>query len=491
MSSHQEDYGMVFNVVRSVAEGAARVGRLALPKSQPVDTPNFFGLTSRGAVPHVTPDVLAKHTQFAGSYMALEDFMETSPKRVSPAIFNITVEGKSPLEAFTAMPPSMTTVLGARRHPAVTAPMGNGQHFISIYTSTGFQQLKNEAYCQAIRTLKPDIAIPLADLTFGYGETKQKIPNAKRQLRMVERTEEWLAQFFEALNADESGKPSDIHVFAPLLPVPYSMQWDYLNRLAEDHINGLSGLAVYDTDILPDLADYSALQSLPRLSLDFLVTPQEILRQVRLGVDIFTVPFVNTISDAGVALTFSFPPPSSGEAEKVLPLGIDMWPQDHQVSLMPLKDGCGCYACTKHHRAYLQHLLNAKEMLGWTLLQIHNHYVVSEFFAGIRSTIAAEPSTFEENVESFFRVYDSELPKGTGERPRARGYHFKAEGGQPKINRPAWEKYDADGREDPTIDAEMAGLAVTGAAAEGTETPVVPEANSQELHKKGFAVVNE
>lgn len=500
---------MVFKVVKNAVEGGARAGRLALPKRQPADTPNFFGLTSRGVLPHITPDNLNKHTRLAGTYMALEDcklrfnsvvaeymadrsciVVETSQQRATPAIYNITDKTRDALQAFTAMPSSVATVLGARRHPAVTAPMGNGKDHISISTSMGFRKLQNKAYAQAIDTLKPDIAIPLADLTFGYEEAKQKIPTTKRQYRMVDRTEEWLAQFFNILGVGEEQKPADTHVFAPLLPVPYPIQWDYLNRLAQDHIGRLSGLAVYDTDILPDLRDYAPLQSLPRLSLDFLVSPQEILRQVQLGIDIFTVPFINTASDAGIALSFSFP--SSPATEKVMPLGINMWSEEHQVSLEPLREGCGCYACTKHHRAYLQHLLSAKEMLGWTLLQIHNHQVVSDFFTGIRKAIVTEPSNFEENVQLFLRTYESELPKGTGQRPRARGYHFKSEGGQPKINQPAWGKLEAENGEtgDPTMVAEMAGLAVTGAAGEGAETPVVPEVDSEELNKKGFAEVD-
>lgn len=416
--------------------------------------------------------------------------VETMQQGITPAIYDMATKREDALQAYTATPSPIATILGPRRHPAVTAPMGNGKSHVSIHTSMGFRKLQNKAYAEAINTLKPDIAIPLADLTFAYEENKQKVSTAKRQARMVDRTEDWLVQFFDILGTGEDEKLAETHVFAPLLPVPYPLQWEYLNRLTQDHIDGLSGLAVYDTDILPDLGDYPRLQLLPRLSLDFLVSPQEILRQVQLGIDIFTIPFINTTSDAGIALTFTFPPPPL--SEKPLPLGINMWSQDHQVSLKPLKEGCGCYACTKHHAAYLHHLLNAKEMLGWTLLQIHNHYVVSDFFAGIRSTIAAEPSSFEENVRSFPRVYESEVPKGTGERPRARGYHFKSEGGGLKINRPAWGKLEAeaDQTEDPTVIAEMAGLAVTGAAAQGAETPTIPEVGSEELNKTGFANVD-
>ncbi|KAI1414477.1 tRNA-guanine transglycosylase [Hypoxylon sp. FL1857] len=484
-----------FNILRSITidKGEPRVGHLTLPKRRPIDTPNYIGITSRGVVPHMTPDVIVKHTELNGSYMALEDFIEKSQKRVEPAVFNIKPEGKEILHAYTATPTPVATVLGARRHPAVIAPMGNGKDYVSVYTSTGFQQLKNKDYCRAIEKLQPDIAIPLADLTFGNSHIRNKLPNPKRQLRMVERTEDWLAELIKLRNAENNNETAKPPIFAPLLPVSYPTQWEYLNRLSQDYVEHLSGLAVYDADILPDLSGHSSLDPLPRISMDFITSPHEILRQIRLGLDIFTVLFINTASDAGIALSFSFPPQSPASSD-LRPLGIDMWSQDHQKSLEPLVDGCECYTCTRHHRAYLQHLLNAREMLGWTLLQIHNHHILNEFFKGIRATLTAEPSTFEHDSGVFSSIYESDLPKGTGERPRARGYHFKAEGGQAKINPPAWERYvegGEGGTEDPALAGEMAGLAITGATAEGVETPVVPDADTdaKELDKKGFAEV--
>ena len=51
----------------------ARLGRLAIRGRKDLETPCFLALTSRGVVPHVTPDVLAAHTQIGGVHMALED----------------------------------------------------------------------------------------------------------------------------------------------------------------------------------------------------------------------------------------------------------------------------------------------------------------------------------------------------------------------------------------------------------------------------------
>ena len=167
MSGMHDSEGMSFSVVKNAVEGAARVGRLVIPKRQSLDTPNFFGMTSRGAVPHITPDNLARHTQLAGVYMPREDFIETSVRRPVPHIYKAPSAADGTLNAFTATPSSVATIIAPRRHPAVTAPMGNGREFVSINTSMGFRQLTTEAYCQAVDTLRPDITIPLADLTYG------------------------------------------------------------------------------------------------------------------------------------------------------------------------------------------------------------------------------------------------------------------------------------------------------------------------------------
>lgn len=69
-----EPTAMTFELLKTaVKDGGARLGRLAFPGRRTVDTPNFFGLTSRGVIPHVTPDNVERHLLTNGTYMALED----------------------------------------------------------------------------------------------------------------------------------------------------------------------------------------------------------------------------------------------------------------------------------------------------------------------------------------------------------------------------------------------------------------------------------
>src|SRR3546814_3515874 len=79
------------------------------------------------------------------------------------------------------------------------------------------------------------------------------------------------------------------------------------------------------------------------------------LRQISVGVYMIAVPFINTVSDSGIALTIAFPP-RSATATDLLPMGGDMWSPNHATSVAPMADGCKCYTCTHHHRAYLHHL---------------------------------------------------------------------------------------------------------------------------------------
>ena len=44
----------------------------------------------------------------------------------------------------------------------------------------------------------------------------------------------------------------------------------------------------------------------------------------------------------------------------------------HQRDSRPLESGCDCYTCRHFSRAYLHHLFAADEMLGPTLLSLHN-----------------------------------------------------------------------------------------------------------------------
>jgi queuine tRNA-ribosyltransferase len=59
----------------------------------------------------------------------------------------------------------------------------------------------------------------------------------------------------------------------------------------------------------------------------------------------------------------------------------------HQDDPGPIDPQCGCYTCRSFSRAYIHHLFDVKEMLGLTLLSLHNIAFYLDLMADVRSAI--------------------------------------------------------------------------------------------------------
>jgi queuine tRNA-ribosyltransferase len=310
----------------------------------------------------------------------------------------------------------MSVILGPRRFPAIVCPPSNSPTSIALSTSIGFGQLSAKKYVEAVQKLRPDIAIGMADLVLG------RQPGNKRREKMVDRTHAWTRDALEQLYGKTLAEDdkSRTAFFAPVLPLDNAQQSLYLEDLESEFRWDLSGLALYEAASLEHIP--ASLGDLPRLLLSEPATPHAILREISLGADLLTTPMLGASSDAGIALDFKFPAPVAKDGEKQpVSLGADMWSADNATDVSPLAEGCVCYACQKHHRAYFHHLLAAKEMTAWALLQIHNYHVLDVFFAGVRESI--QRGTFEQDVEAFARFYAPEMPESSGQGPRYVTFH--------------------------------------------------------------------
>ena len=350
----------------------------------------------------------------------------------------------SPLRRFIALPDPVLLVLGPRRVPPLPTPASNTYTGLSILTSIGFRTLEIDDYITAAQRLRPDILIGPADIQAGDALVKA---NTRRKEKMAERTMAWMKGLHANLQAADIGGAHEKRsaLFAPVLPIDGEMQAEYLDYLSEILPGSVGGLALYRADNTLDVP--KTLSNLPRLALTNPTNPHSLLREVALGIDIFTVPFLTTATDAGVALTFTFPPPPpSIDSNVPLQLGYSLHPSIHATSLLPLAPSCDCHTCTNHHRAYICHLLSAKEMLAWVLLQVHNHANIDRFFAGVRASIAA--GRFEKDASAFERTYQTDLDLGTGQGPRVRGYQVRSEGAtKEKRNKAPYQKLRGNGIE--------------------------------------------
>jgi queuine tRNA-ribosyltransferase len=76
----------------------------------------------------------------------------------------------------------------------------------------------------------------------------------------------------------------------------------------------------------------------------------------------------------------------------------------------PIDEGCDCYTCRTFTRAYIRHLIVAKELLAGTLISIHNLRALIRLMEMIRLYIAA--GTFQANVPELLKQWSNNAKRG-------------------------------------------------------------------------------
>lgn len=66
---------------------------------------------------------------------------------------------------------------------------------------------------------------------------------------------------------------------------------------------------------------------------------------------------------------------------------LNLLNQKYELDPRPIEEGCQCPACRHYSRAYIRHLLKAKEMLGMRLCVLHNLYFYNHLMEDIRDAI--------------------------------------------------------------------------------------------------------
>ena len=66
---------------------------------------------------------------------------------------------------------------------------------------------------------------------------------------------------------------------------------------------------------------------------------------------------------------------------------LNLFNQKYELDPRPIEEGCTCPACRSYSRAYIRHLLKAKEMLGMRLCVLHNLYFYNKMMEEIRDAI--------------------------------------------------------------------------------------------------------
>lgn len=102
-------------------------------------------------------------------------------------------------------------------------------------------------------------------------------------------------------------------------------------------------------------------------------TPANILEAVDRGVDFFDCVYPSRNGRHGHVYTHR------GK--------INLFNAQYELDNEPIEEGCGCPACKNYSKAYIRHLLKAKEMLGMRLCVLHNLYFYNHLMEDIRTAI--------------------------------------------------------------------------------------------------------
>ncbi len=198
----------------------------------------------------------------------------------------------------------------------------------------------------------------------------------------VDRTTRWLVrcrQEMGRLNSlEDTINPSQLLFGINQGAVYADIRIEHARRIAELGLDGyaVGGLAVGEThEEMYDILD----QVVPHLPLEkptYLMgvgTPANILEGVERGIDFFDCVYPTRNGRHGHLYT------NRGK--------INLFNAKYELDARPIEEGCQCPACRRYSRAYIRHLLKAREMLGMRLCVLHNLYFYNTMMEEIRNAL--------------------------------------------------------------------------------------------------------
>lgn len=153
---------------------------------------------------------------------------------------------------------------------------------------------------------------------------------------------------------------------------------EHAKRISEMDLDGyaLGGLAVGESHEDMYRIIEATVPYLPIEKPTYLMgvgTPQNILEAVERGVDFFDCVYPSRNGRHGHVYT------NHGK--------LNLFNAKYELDDRPIEEGCQCPACRRYSRAYIRHLLKAKEMLGMRLCVLHNLFFYNHMMEEIRDAL--------------------------------------------------------------------------------------------------------
>ena len=220
--------------------------------------------------------------------------------------------------------------------------------------------------------------------------------------KSVARTTRWLARCkkeMQRLNSlPDTVNPNQLLFGINQGAVYADIRIDHGKRISELDLPGyaVGGLAVGETHeemyhVLDETVPY-----LPQDKPTYLMgvgTPANILEAVDRGIDFFDCVYPSRNGRHGHVYT------KFGK--------INLFNAQYEKDDRPIEEGCQCPVCKNYTRAYVRHLLKAKEMLGMRFCVLHNLYFYNHLMEDIRGAIEeGRYSAFKKERLEMLNTYD-------------------------------------------------------------------------------------
>lgn len=219
-------------------------------------------------------------------------------------------------------------------------------------------------------------------IAMAFDECPSSLAGREYVQSSVERTTRWLGRCkdeLRRLNGLEDTVNKRQLLFGINQGAVFSdIRIEHAKRIREMELDGyaIGGLAVGETH---EEMYYIIEETVPHLPVDkptYLMgvgTPANILEAVERGVDFFDCVYPTRNGRHGHVYT--------NEGKR------NLFNKQYEKDMRPIEEGCGCPACQKYSRAYIRHLLKAKEMLGMRLCVMHNLYFYNHMMEEIREAL--------------------------------------------------------------------------------------------------------
>lgn len=219
-------------------------------------------------------------------------------------------------------------------------------------------------------------------IAMAFDECPSSVADRSYIQNSVDRTTRWLARCkteMARLNSlEDTVNPHQLLFGINQGGIYEDIRIEQAKRISEMELDGyaVGGLAVGESHeemyrILDEVVPY-----LPKNKPTYLMgvgTPANILEGVERGIDFFDCVYPSRNGRHGHVYT------KYGK--------LNLFNARYELDARPIEEGCQCPACRAYSRAYIRHLLKAKEMLGMRLCVLHNLYFYNNLMTEIRESI--------------------------------------------------------------------------------------------------------